>query len=692
MRAQELLRRAPIMLGLMLLAACSATPTPTTPPTSPAAPAAAALVFGTSTGYPPFSFYDDQHQLDGFDVALAKALGAQMDVPVELRDMAFDGLFDALQLGQIGAAIAAISITPERQALVDFSNPYYLGEDAVLGADGATRYELQTLLDLGQIRVGVERGTVYEKTIQTQLVDAGKMPAANLSTFTTIEEAVAALKAGQLDAVMLDNTPAQDFVAQGGLSVVATGLAPQDFGIAVPKGDTARLEELNAALAALQADGTLAKLYAQFLLPPTGPLPTTTPPDGSAPMPTAAPCLDGLALDTDLTLDDQDLAAVVTVEPGAPFVKAWRVKNTGTCTWDGSYALVLAAGEAMGGQTTPISGTVGAGASYDLSLKLTAPDAPGTYRGIWQMSSGQGTTFGERLDVVVAVPSAPTATPPPSATPAPDISFSAVPTTTVQGQQVTFTWSVASSRSQYFYRQGDNWAQFPVGPQGSRVAWPNSTTVYELRVILPDGSTQIQQITITVNPTPGAPVITKFTLNPPAQVQLGACVDIAWAIDRQVTNVLLFRGEALILQGTQSTGKTKDCPPNAGTVTYRLEAVGPDGTARASRDLNVVGSAPTVTPFPTGVATPNVAPQVLTFQVNPPSRPAGQCFSIVWNVANASQVRLRRGTGVVLDQAPLSGSTFDCPITPGQVTYRLEAVNQSGQSSFADSVVTVTGR
>jgi polar amino acid transport system substrate-binding protein len=689
MRAHAVLRLAPIALFLVLPAACSAKPSPTPPPASPAAPAAEALVFGTSTGYAPFSFYDAQQQLDGFDVALARALGEQMGVPVELKDMAFDGLFDALQLGQIDAAIAAISITPERQALVDFSEPYYLGEDAVLGASGANRTDLQSLADLGKLKVGVQRGTVYETTIQTQLIDTGQMPAANLSTFVGIEEAVAALKAGQLDAVMLDSSPAQDFVQAGGVTVVAAGLAPQDFGIALPKGDSARRDAINSALAELRANGTMARLYSEFLLPPSGPAGSTTPPDGSLPTPTAAACLDGLALDMDLTMDDQDMAAVDSVPPGAPFVKAWRVRNTGTCTWDGSYALVLAAGDAMGGQTTPISGTVSAGASYDLQLKLTAPDAPGTYRGIWQMSSGQGSTFGERLDAVVLVPNAATATPPPSPTPAPDIGFSANPTTVTQGQQVTFNWNVANSRSQYFYRQGDNWAQFPVGSSGSRVAWPTATTVYELRVIELDGSTQMQQITITVAPTPGAPVITKFTLNPPAQIPLGACVDIAWTIDRQVSSVLLFRGQALLMQGTQSAGKTKDCPPTAGTVTYRLEAVGPDGTARASRDLSVIGSAPTVTPFPTGVATPSSAPQVLTFQVNPPSLPAGQCFSIVWNVTNASLVRIRRGTGLVLDHAPLSGNTFDCPITPGQVSYRLEAVNESGQSAFADSVVTV---
>jgi hypothetical protein len=352
---------------------------------------------------------------------------------------------------------------------------------------------------------------------------------------------------------------------------------------------------------------------------------------------------------------------------------------------------VLAEGDALGGQTTPISGTVAAGATYDLQLKLVAPDTPGTYHGIWQMTNPQGTAFGERLDVAITVPAAPTATPLPSPTAAPNVSFTANPMATTQGQQVTFTWSVSQSRAQYFYRQGDNWAQYPVGPSASRVAWPEQTTTWELRVVNLDGTVQIQPLTIQVAPAPGAPVIVKFTLNPPAQVMLGACVDIAWLIDKQLTEMRLYRGEAVILDEQQAQGHTTDCPPSAGTVTYRLEAIGPDGTARASRDLNVLAGTPTATALPPGVATPSTAPQVLNFAVDPSQIPAGQCVTIQWQVRDASLVRIRRGTGVVLDYAPLSGSTYDCPISPGTVTYRIEAVNQTGQAAFSDDVVTVTG-
>jgi len=154
-------RLAPLLaVAVALLAAgCSATPTPA-PASSTAAPGGA-LVFGTSTGYPPFSYYDDQGHLTGFDVALAQALAAQMGTTATIKDMVFDSLPDALALDQIDAAIAAISITPERQARADFSDVYYLGEDAVLARPGGTTAP-RTVAELAPLKLGVERGTVYQ--------------------------------------------------------------------------------------------------------------------------------------------------------------------------------------------------------------------------------------------------------------------------------------------------------------------------------------------------------------------------------------------------------------------------------------------------------------------------------------------------------------------------------------------------
>src|SRR5512139_1861248 len=149
-------RVALTLLAALVLGACaSPTPAPTQPPAptptkapevvptkaQPGQPAddswtrvqqAGKLVVGTSADYAPFESYNDKFQIDGFDIALINEVAKQLGLQVELNDFAFDGLGSAIQIGQIDTAIAAISVTPERQAVVDFSNVYYASTDAIL--------------------------------------------------------------------------------------------------------------------------------------------------------------------------------------------------------------------------------------------------------------------------------------------------------------------------------------------------------------------------------------------------------------------------------------------------------------------------------------------------------------------------------------------------------------------------------
>jgi polar amino acid transport system substrate-binding protein len=80
------------------------------------------IVIGTSADYAPFEYYDEAFEITGFDAAIATELGVRLGLEVELVDIAFDGLFSALEIGQIDAAIAAITVTPERDAYVDFTD------------------------------------------------------------------------------------------------------------------------------------------------------------------------------------------------------------------------------------------------------------------------------------------------------------------------------------------------------------------------------------------------------------------------------------------------------------------------------------------------------------------------------------------------------------------------------------------
>jgi hypothetical protein len=137
----------------------------------------------------------------------------------------------------------------------------------------------------------------------------------------------------------------------------------------------------------------------------TAPSPTNSP--------TPAPCVPNAAFVADVTVPDNS-----TMAPGAPFVKTWRVRNTGSCEWDSSYSIVFAGGIALGPGTAPLP-IVAPGALVEISLPMAAPAAPGSYRGIWRLRAPNGALFGPNLIVLITVLKPVTATPTntPTATP-----------------------------------------------------------------------------------------------------------------------------------------------------------------------------------------------------------------------------------------------------------------------------------
>lgn len=119
--------------------------------------------------------------------------------------------------------------------------------------------------------------------------------------------------------------------------------------------------------------------------------PTTAP--GNQPAPTAVSniCVDAATFVADVTVTDNTQFA-----PNTGFVKTWRIKNSGTCTWTGQYSLVHAGGNLLGAisSTFPLPASVAPGQTIDLSVSLIAPAAPGSYQSDWKLSNAQGNRFG----------------------------------------------------------------------------------------------------------------------------------------------------------------------------------------------------------------------------------------------------------------------------------------------------------
>lgn len=640
------------------------------------------MVVGTSADYPPFSYYDSQHQIVGFDPALIQAIGGKLGVAVEIHDFAFEGLGGALQAGQIDVAIAAISITPERAAQAGFSDIYYVGEDAILAAEDASLDSIQSADDLAGFRIGAQQGSVYETYLETTLVDTGKLPASNLLLYIRTEEALNDLKEGRVDLVMMDRPPAERFARAGGVKVVGIGLNPQQYVIAALKGSVELIDRVNNALRELYSEGTLTTLAVEYFgLPPEEILPPPTPqPPVITPAPTPT-CFDGMAFVDDLNLDDNNMTTPPKLSPGQSFIKGWRIRNTGTCTWDSSYKLEYVYGNSpasrMGGQPTPIQGQVPPGAEYDMYVNLVSPLTPGIYQGFWQMTNQNGVPFGQRIWVGIEVPAAATPTPAPTQTPSSTLTFNAEPTSIQAGQPVIFTWSVTNSKAVYFYAQGQNWQNHPVPAQGTRTEYPQQTTLYELRAVYNDDTVEVRQILINVEPIPQAPSIQRFTVTPDAII-VGDCVLIEWQVLGQVDTTTILRNGTAIWPTAPVSGSLEDCPSTSGNYNYAIDARGPGGTSYTQEIVNVgqpAEATPTVAP-----PTEAPAPVITSFSVQPEQIMEAGCVNVAWSVDMASLVQIKRDGAIVLDNAPHDGAGQDCLQESGTVVYEVFASNPTGQS------------
>ena len=221
-------------------------------------PQGKALVVGTSADYEPFEYVDESGNYVGFDIELMEEVAARLDMEIEWQDIAFDGLIGSLQSDKIDAIIAAMSATPEREEQVDFTEPYFIGADAIIVAEGSG-IEINKNEDMAGYRVGVQTGTIQEEWIDTN-VDA------EVSRYERAEQAIMDLKSGRIDIVAMDYYAASSFMAQGGLELgLKTEFSGEHMAIAVKEGNTELRDQIDAVVAELQAEGFVEELALKYL-------------------------------------------------------------------------------------------------------------------------------------------------------------------------------------------------------------------------------------------------------------------------------------------------------------------------------------------------------------------------------------------------------------------------------------------
>jgi hypothetical protein len=298
----------------------------------------------------------------------------------------------------------------------------------------------------------------------------------------------------------------------------------------LPKEDDELRSHINDALLQLQNEGRIAILAQTYLdinpdeiaTLPT-PLPTSVPlpPPTSAPLPpTATPpgyCIDGMVFVADLTYPDYNMTTFTLVPPNTPFQKGWRIRNTGSCTWDTRYVLRFVSGNhpeaGMGGAPTPIYGAVPPGSEYDIYVNLVSPSTPGVYQGIWALTNPAGAAFGQRIWVAIQVPQAAPATLPaqitptlpgqitptsPAATPLIAV-FEINPSSINEGQCTYLNWEVLGDVLQVkILRNGRSiWDSAPVKYALTECPPGVSIITYELQAAGPSGAArEVRQLMI----------------------------------------------------------------------------------------------------------------------------------------------------------------------------------------------------
>lgn len=215
------------------------------------------LVMGTEATFPPYEFVDAKGSIAGIDAEVAQAIADKLGMGLEIKDMAFNSLISAVQGGSIDFAMAGMTVDPERAESVDFTTSYATGVQVVIVPEDS---EIKTLDDLADKTIGVQSGTTGD------IYCTGDYGQDHVRQYDNGALAVAALVNGQIDCVVIDNEPAKNFIsANPGLTTLETEYAVEDYAIAVSKDNPALLDQINAALDELKADGTIDAIVARYI-------------------------------------------------------------------------------------------------------------------------------------------------------------------------------------------------------------------------------------------------------------------------------------------------------------------------------------------------------------------------------------------------------------------------------------------
>lgn len=216
------------------------------------------LVVGTNAAFPPFEYVGGQSgdEIKGFDIELAKEIAKDAGKTLKIENMKFDSLIVALNSGKIDFIASGMTITPERQASVNFSDPYYEATQVILV--NKANESIHNLEDIKDKHFAVQLGSTADIM--------SKKYTQNVTAFNTGFEAIMELKNGKVDLVLFDSEPAANYLAKNpDLKLIKLDFPAEFYGFAVSKKQPELLESINKTLKNLKESGQYQTLVSAHI-------------------------------------------------------------------------------------------------------------------------------------------------------------------------------------------------------------------------------------------------------------------------------------------------------------------------------------------------------------------------------------------------------------------------------------------
>ena len=219
------------------------------------------LIMSTNAAFPPYEMTTDDGGFEGIDVEIAGAIAEKLGLELVVDDMDFDSALLAVQQGKSDIVMAGVSVTEDRKLVMEFSDSYATGIQVVIVKEGSD----VTMDNLGEKMIGCQRGTTgYIYASDTP--ENGGYGEDHVTAFDNGASAVQALNNGQVDCVIIDSAPAQEFVnANPGLTLLEGNWVEEEYAIGLNKENAALKDAVNNALKELTEDGTVQSIIDKYI-------------------------------------------------------------------------------------------------------------------------------------------------------------------------------------------------------------------------------------------------------------------------------------------------------------------------------------------------------------------------------------------------------------------------------------------